>query len=80
MFHITLFEQINFSISLQEVFYHENNDIIKYEVKRIIEYRLNDFLVKWKGYEDKDNTWKLVSNFVHCKKRIRKYQLKIKRV
>ena len=46
IFHTNLLERINLNISLQKTFYHENDNIIKYKVKRIIAHKLKSFLIK----------------------------------
>lgn len=50
-----------------------------YEVENIIDKKIEDgntlYLVKWKGYTEKSNSWEPVSSFKNCKNLLLKYEL-----
>ena len=56
MFYISLFERADSSTPLQKTFHHENDDTAEYKIERVVAHKLKNFLIKWKGYKDKDNT------------------------
>ena len=66
VFYISLLERADLSIFLQETFHHENDDTAEYKIERIVAHKLENFLVKWKSYKDKDNTWEPVKNLKNC--------------
>ena len=49
-----------------------------FKVERIVNVRwakgARQYLVKWEGYHDKDNTWEPMENLVGCAKEIREYE------
>ena len=73
MFYTSLFERADPSTPLQETFHHENDDTAEYEIERVVAHKPGSFLVKWKGYKDKDNTWEPVKNLKNCQQKIDDY-------
>jgi hypothetical protein len=54
------------------------NDVDEYEVERIVakrtRYNKPQFLVKWKGYPDSDNSWEPLENLANAKDALRLFQ------
>ena len=52
----------------------------EYTVERIVDNRIVnqklEYFIKWKGYDETENTWKSLQNLVHCKAILRKYYRK----
>ncbi|OHS99113.1 chromobox protein [Tritrichomonas foetus] len=84
-YHMCYMTQKNFHFFRDRLrlFYEKYNHIIfkkmsdtEYEVEAIRDYRIikkkEQFLVKWKGYPEEENTWENVS-YLNCEKLIRKY-------
>ena len=72
VFHISLLEPADSMTPLQEIFYYENDQ--EYKVEKILEQRGQKYLVKWKGYEDSENTWELLKNLANCQELLQRYQ------
>lgn len=55
----------------------------EYEVERIVEHvgagKTVKYLVKWKGYEDKESTWEPKSNLEHAADLLREYEAAAKK-
>ena len=53
----------------------------EYEVEKILDKRIHQrriqYLVKWKGYDDSENTWESLDNLQNCKKTIKEYEKSI---
>jgi hypothetical protein len=55
----------------------------QYEVQQILNHTINqttgklEYLVRWKGYSSKDNTWEPAENLTHCKGLINDYESKL---
>jgi hypothetical protein len=62
VFHISLLEPADDSIPLQTTFGLTSEEDRQYEVDKILGRRGQMYLVKWKGYEDSENTWEPRSN------------------
>lgn len=49
----------------------------EYEVERIVDIRSShgkrQYLIKWKGYKDSDNTWEPIENLTHCQDMIKEF-------
>ena len=49
----------------------------EYTIERILKDKIvngkSEFLIKWKGYDDAENTWEFFQNLVHCKDILREY-------
>ena len=73
VFYTNLLERADPSTLLQETFHHENDDTAEYKVERVVAHKLKNFLIKWKDYKDKDNTWEPVKNLKNCQQKIDDY-------
>ena len=69
IFHVSLLEKAPANAKLQTEIELETNDN-EYQVESILDDRLVDgrkqYLVKWKEYDNSDNTWELVDNLINC--------------
>ncbi len=52
---------------LQETFYYEIEEENEFEVEKVLAQKGQDYLVKWKGYEDSEDTWEPIKNLVNCR-------------
>ena len=57
----------------------DTNKNLIYEVDKILDHRFLSnkklqFLVKWKGYDDSENTWENKENLSNCPKIVNKYK------
>lgn len=76
VFHISLLEPApkNAKLETQE----ETQKDGEYEVEEILDSRLDKptglrYLIKWKGYDDSENSWEPESNLANCQKLIKEY-------
>ena len=51
---------------LQETFYYQPEEEQEFKVEQILARKSQQYLVKWKGYPDSENTWELLRNLVNC--------------
>ena len=62
---------------LQETFHYEIQEDNVFEVEKILAHRTRnngkEYLVKWLGYPDSDNTWEPDTNLTNCQQRLQKY-------
>jgi len=87
-FHVKLLEPADPDTPLQKTFRYEPEEETEYEVEALLDYReigredfrqekfLQEWLVKWKGYPDSENTWEPESNLQNCKELLRKARKK----
>jgi hypothetical protein len=77
VFHISLLEPAPANARL-EAEIELDNDEKEWEVEKILDSRTHntdtEYLVKWKGYDDKDNTWEPLKNLTNCQEALRNYQ------
>jgi hypothetical protein len=85
-FHVSLLEPADKDTLLQRTFCYETEEEKEFEVEQILDHRdyeqikLREFLVKWLGYDDTENTWELEENLRHCKERIQDYWKRVQKV
>ncbi len=65
VFYVSILELVDPNTPLQETFYFQIEEENEFEAERILSYRGQSYLVKWKGYEDLENTWELVINLTN---------------
>jgi hypothetical protein len=76
-FHVNMLEPADPRTPLQKTFHYEVQEDNVFEVEEILAHRTNDngkeYLVKWLGYPDSDNTWEPDTNLTNCQQLVRKY-------
>ena len=65
-FHISMIEPADQSTPLQETFYYQPEEEQEFEVEQILARKGQQYLVKWKGYPDLENTWEPLKNLANC--------------
>ncbi len=61
-----MLEPVDPNTPLQETFYFKIEEENEFEAERILSQKGQSYLVKWKGYEDSENTWEPVKNLGNC--------------
>jgi hypothetical protein len=79
-FHVKRLEPADPATPLQTTFHYELEEEHEFEVEKILDHRGNqhsrEYLIKWKGYPDAENTWEPEPNLQNCKQIIQKYRKK----
>jgi hypothetical protein len=71
---------------LQRTWRYETEEEREFEVEKILDHRdyeqikLREFLVKWSGYDETENTWEPEENLRHCKERLQDYWKRVQKV
>ena len=65
-FHISMIELADQSTPLQETFHYQLEEEQEFEVEQILAKEGQQYLVKWKGYPDLENTWEPLKNLANC--------------
>jgi hypothetical protein len=77
-FHVKRLEPANPATPLQTTFHYEPEEEYEFEVDKILGHRgsqhSREYLVKWKGYADAENTWEPESNLNNCQQKIQEYK------
>ena len=64
VFHISLLEKADAKIPLATTFEYEAQEDEEYEVEKILRKQTNQYLIKWKGYPESENTWEPKENLL----------------
>ena len=76
-FHVKRLEPADPATPLQTTFHYEPEEEQEFEVEKVLNHRGNqhsrEYLIKWKGYPDAENTWELETNLQNCKQILQKY-------
>jgi transposase InsO family protein len=79
-FHINMLEPADSGTPLQKTFHFETEEDNVFEVEEIIAHRTRnngkEYLVKWLGYPDSDNTWEPDTNLTNCRHLLAQYHAK----
>jgi transposase InsO family protein len=88
VFHVSLLEPADPSTPLQTTFRYEDDEEDEFEVEALRDYReigrtglqddnfYQEWLVKWKGYPESENTWEPEANLQNCQQLLRRYRKK----
>ena len=72
-FHVALLDKAQSKIFLQTHWSIKSKDQTECEVEKIMNRKLEYYLIKWKEYSTKENTWKSLENLHNVKKAIQQY-------
>ena len=72
IFHINLLKPADFNTFIQKEFHYENSEE-EYTVKKILERKGQNYLIKWKNYSHTDNTWESLKNLTDCQRLLKKF-------
>ena len=73
VFHVSLLEPADSNTPLQETFHYEVEEETEFEVERILNQVGQRYLVKWKGYDDTENTWEPLRNLANCRELLQQF-------
>jgi hypothetical protein len=80
VFHVSLLEPADPRTPIQKDFHYQVEEETEWEVEKIIQRRGNgrrdEYLVKWLGYPDSENTWEPVTNLTNCRALLDQFQRK----
>jgi hypothetical protein len=77
-FHVKLLEPADPDTPLQRTFRYETEEENEFEIEKTLARRGNnhqkEFLVKWLGYDDSENTWEPETNLTNCRQLLARYR------
>ncbi|CAA77892.1 env homologue [Cladosporium fulvum T-1 virus] len=74
VFHISKLEPADAETPCQESFHFEPEAENEFEVEKILDKKGQRYLVKWKGYDESENTWEPRINLANCYQLLRQFQ------
>ena len=66
VFHVSLLEPADPTTPLQETFHYYSQEEDVFEAEKIVQFDGSKYLVKWKDYDESENTWELPENLLTC--------------
>jgi hypothetical protein len=80
-FHVKRLEPADPTTPLQTSFHYEPEEEYEFEVEKILNQRGNqhsrEYLIKWKGYPDTENSWEPKGNLGNCQQKIQEYHRRL---
>jgi hypothetical protein len=73
VFHISLLEPADPGSPLQTTFNFESQEDDIFEVEKIVLFDGTKYLVKWKGYDESENTWEPPEHLLTCLKALQQF-------
>lgn len=76
-FHVKLLKPADPETPLQKTFHYEPEEDNEFDVERILAHRTTrhgtEYLIKWLGYPDSENTWEPKTNLTNCRRKLAQY-------
>jgi hypothetical protein len=76
-FHVSVLEPADPRTPLQKTFRYQADQDYEFEVEKILDHRTEDngleYLIKWKGYPQSENTWEPDTNLTNCRQLLTSY-------
>ena len=73
VFDISLSKSVDLSTFIQKTFHFELDDEKLYTVKRILEKKNQQYLIKWEKYLYSNNTWESFKNLMNCQQHLKNF-------
>ena len=78
VFHISLLEPADPRTPIQKDFHYQADGEDEWDVEKILRHRNegkgDEFLVKWLGYPDSENTWEPITHLTNCRQLLKKFR------
>ena len=72
-FHISLLEPADAETPCQTTFHFQPEEQDTWEVEKILEQQGQEYLVKWKGFDDSENTWHHKKDLKSCRQLLKQF-------
>ena len=67
VFNISLLEPTSPDTPLATTFHYHTEEKNEYEVEKILQQNGQNYLIKWRNYDETENTWEPITNFTNCR-------------